>query len=104
LHRLFAARWCVVRGVPPRCLLAVGAGQGRQQARDRIVPCLSSSGDRRITYWVAVGNALAGVPPRGSVLAELPHTALTSGVWRKSVRPDTDAGSWGEVSSDRRAA
>ena len=28
---------------------------------------------------VAVGNALAGVPPRRSVRAELPHTAPTSG-------------------------
>jgi hypothetical protein len=45
-----------------------------------------------------------GRPPRGSVRAELPHTALTSGVWRKTARSDRAAGSWGEVSSDRRAS
>ena len=31
-------------------------------------------------WWVAVGTALAGGPPRGSVREELPHTALTSGI------------------------
>jgi hypothetical protein len=35
---------------------------------------------------VAVGTALAGGPPRRSVRAELPHTALTSGAWRRSDR------------------
>ena len=33
---------------------------------------------------VAVGTALAGGPPHGSVLEELPHTALTSGAWRSA--------------------
>jgi hypothetical protein len=42
---------------------------------------------------VAVGNALAGVPPRRSVRAELPHTVPTSGAWRRSGRSDKDAGS-----------
>src|SRR3954447_1724548 len=52
---------------------------------------------------VAVGTALAGGPPRRSVRAELPHTALTSGVWRRSVRSDRGAGPWDGVASDRRA-
>ena len=34
---------------------------------------------RMDVHQVAVGNALAGVPPRRSVRAELPHTAPTSG-------------------------
>jgi hypothetical protein len=32
-----------------------------------------------LSNWVAVGTALAGGPPHGSVREELPHTALTSG-------------------------
>src|SRR5262249_18782919 len=35
---------------------------------------------------VAVGTALAGGPPHRSVRAALPHTALTSGVWRRNGR------------------
>src|SRR6516162_6736740 len=53
---------------------------------------------------VAVGNALAGVPPHRSVRAELPHTALTSGVWRRNARLGTGAWSWVGGSSDLRAA
>ena len=53
---------------------------------------------------VAVGTALSGCPPHRSVRAELPHTALTLGVWRRSARSDTDAGSGDWESSDRRAA
>src|SRR5262249_19196688 len=44
---------------------------------------------------VAVGNALAGVPPRRSVRAELPHTAPTSGdggVWAKPHPAHDDGG------------
>ena len=33
---------------------------------------------------VAVGTALTGGPPHGSVRAELPHTALTLGIWRRN--------------------
>ncbi len=33
---------------------------------------------------VAVGMALSGHPPHGSVREALPHTALTSGTWRRS--------------------
>jgi uncharacterized protein YdhG (YjbR/CyaY superfamily) len=33
---------------------------------------------------VAVGTGLAAGPPHRSVRAELPHTALTSGVWRRT--------------------
>jgi hypothetical protein len=46
----------------------------------------------------------AGRPPHRSVRAELPHTALTLGVWRRSERWDTDAESWVSESSDRRAS
>src|SRR5262245_43972988 len=53
---------------------------------------------------VAVGTALSGGPPRRSVRAELPHTALTSGVWRRSDRSDADAGSWAWGCSDPRVA
>src|SRR5262249_36253185 len=53
---------------------------------------------------VAVGNALAGVPPRGSVRAELPHTALTSGAWRRSERSDRGARSEPGESNGRRSA
>ena len=35
-------------------------------------------------HLVAVGTALTGSPPHRSVRAELPHTAPTSGEWRKS--------------------
>ena len=52
----------------------------------------------------AVGTALAGGPPHRSVRAELPHTAPTSGVWRRSVRWDRDAGPWDSVSIGRRSA
>jgi hypothetical protein len=45
-----------------------------------------------------------GRPPRRSVRAELPHTALTSGDWRRTGSSDTGAGSWGGVTSDRRVA
>src|SRR4051812_27690419 len=51
---------------------------------------------------VAVGNALSGVPPRRSVRAELPHTAPTSGAWRRSVRSGTGAGPGPWESNDRR--
>jgi len=40
---------------------------------------------------VAVGTALAGGPPRGSVRAALPHTALISGAWRRSEDPSSHA-------------
>jgi hypothetical protein len=36
---------------------------------------------------VAVGNALAGVPPRRSVRAELPHTALVLGHGEDAAEP-----------------
>ena len=39
--------------------------------------------------WVAVGNALSGVPPRRSVRAELPHTAPTSGDGGVRAKPHT---------------
>ena len=42
---------------------------------------------------VAVGTALSGGPPHGSVLAELPRTDLTLGAWRRSERRNTGAGS-----------
>ncbi len=35
-------------------------------------------------FWVAVGTAIAGRPPHGSVRAALPHTAPTLGVWREN--------------------
>lgn len=41
---------------------------------------------------VVVGTALSSCPPHGSVRAAFPHTALTLGVWRRSVRWDMDAG------------
>ena len=40
---------------------------------------------------VAVGAALSGGPPHRSVRAELPHTALTSGAWRRGGRWDKGA-------------
>ena len=52
---------------------------------------------------VAVGTALAGGPPHRSVRAELPHTALTSGVWHRSVGWDRDAGPWERVTIGRRS-
>jgi hypothetical protein len=57
-----------------------------------------------VPWSVAVGNALAGVPPRRSVRAELPNTAPTSAAWRKTARSGQGAGPWDGVSSDRRAA
>src|SRR6266436_1253944 len=57
---------------------------------------------KEVERRVAVGNALAGVPPRRSVRAELPHTAPTSGAWRRSVRSGTGAGPGPWESNDRR--
>ena len=37
---------------------------------------------------VAVGTALSGGPPHRSGRAELPHPALTSGVWHQSLKVD----------------
>jgi len=37
---------------------------------------------------VAVGTPITRRPPHRSVRAELPHTAPTSGIWRKSVPLD----------------
>ena len=37
---------------------------------------------------VAVGTALSGGPPHRSGRAELPHPALTSGVWHRSLKVD----------------
>src|SRR5207245_9750183 len=44
---------------------------------------------------VAVGTPVAQRPPHGSVLAELPHTALTSDAWHRSAKGDRDEESWG---------
>src|SRR5437762_11435239 len=44
---------------------------------------------------VAVGTPVAQRPPRGSVLAELPHTALTADAWHRSAKGDRDEESLG---------
>ena len=45
----------------------------------------------RYPHFIAVGMALSGHPPHGSVLADFPHTALTSDVDVQNVRSDKDA-------------
>ena len=50
---------------------------------------------------VAVGTIIADRPPHGSVRAALPHTALTSVVWRQNVAMDKDAESVDEATSAR---
>jgi len=47
-----------------------------------------------ILHPVAVGMALSGHPPHGSVREELPHTALTLGESRESAGWDKDGGFW----------
>ena len=44
--------------------------------------------DAREQIRVAVGTAIAGRPPRRSVRAELPHTALASDEWRQDGREE----------------
>src|SRR5262249_43714047 len=53
---------------------------------------------------VSVGNALAGVPPRRSVRGGLPHTAPTSGAWRRNGRSDLGAGPEPGETRSRRSA
>jgi hypothetical protein len=52
---------------------------------------------------IAVGMALTGHPPRRSVRAGLPHTALTLDVDAQTARSDTDAGSSASVANVARA-
>ena len=65
--------------------------------------CVHLRGEFPRLLRVAVGTALSGGPPHRSVLAALPHTALTSGGWRKSERLDKGAESWARESSIRPA-
>lgn len=48
---------------------------------------------------VAVGPRVSPGPPHRSVRAELPHTAPTSGAWRRIARWDADtvSGHWGSI-------
>ncbi len=61
------------QGAPPKEKMAGTRGEGKRKGvRNRLrVKC------RYLV--VAVGTALSGGPPHGSVLAELPHTALALG-------------------------
>src|SRR4051795_11032019 len=43
--------------------------------------------------WIAVGTLIAERPPHRAVRAAFPHTAPTSGVWRRTASPAKDEGS-----------
>ena len=55
----------------------------------------------RSSKKVAVGTIIADRPPHGSVRAALPHTALTSDVWRQNESTGKDAESVDEATSAR---
>src|SRR5262249_19253549 len=79
-----------------------GSGEYRLQLR----PQSGQGGVKSIALGggVTAGNALAGVPPCRTVRAELPHTAPTSGAWRRNGRSDARAGPEPGETSDRRSA
>ena len=64
--------------------MTAGVAAPRPGSRPRLPGVSRPRRPRPSRRWVAVGTALAGGPPRRSVRAELPHTALTSGAWRRS--------------------
>jgi len=78
----------------------------RWHAARRIGDPLPEDLDEAVLYQrvVTVGNALTGVPPCRTVRAELPHTAPTSGAWRRSGRSDARAGPEPEETRSRRSA
>ena len=76
-------------------------GNADRIAFPSILEAMSGAQPRKIIPWGAVGTRVAPGPPHRSVRAELPHTAPTSGAWRRSVRWDMDAVSWHWVSSDQ---
>ena len=80
-------------------LLKIADGQSPHR-----VACQGLLKPRDPDIVVTVGNALAGVPPCRTVRAELPHTAPTSGAWRRSVRSDTAAGPEPGGTRSRRSA
>jgi hypothetical protein len=79
-----------------------GWAEGACAGADALWLLIEERADGKIQ--VTVGNALAGVPPCRTVRAELPHTAPTSGAWRRNGCSDARAGPGPGETSDRRSA
>ena len=75
---------------------------GAVDSRTNEFICVEGEKKQPAVHSVAVGTALSGGPPHRSVRAELPHTAPTSGVWRRNVHWGRGAGCVGAGSSGQR--
>ena len=95
LHR----RYCRGVRIAERDCNCVYRSLGNRVQTDR---CMFLPGRLRFSFLaakpanvrVAVGTAIADRPPRRSVRAELPHTALASDGWRQDGREETSHAVW----------